>query len=202
MLLPVLTSLITKKCMLPDNMRIEQTPLQDCLVVHDKFFRDERGYFFESFNKKRFNELTGLNIDFVQDNQSRSGFGVLRGLHFQRGEYAQAKLVRVLEGKVLDVVVDIRKNSPSFGKTFCIELSDNSETQVFIPRGCAHGFIVLSEMATFFYKCDNYYNKDSEGGIAYNDSDLNIDWKVSSSSIILSEKDKAHPTLKQIQGSL
>jgi dTDP-4-dehydrorhamnose 3,5-epimerase len=183
-------------------MTIEQTGIEDCLLIRDKVFRDERGYFFESFNKKRFKELTGLNVEFVQDNQSRSEYGVLRGLHFQKGEHAQAKLVRVLEGKVLDVVVDIRRISPSFGKSFSLELSEDSETQLFIPRGCAHGFIVLSEFATFFYKCDNYYNKNSEGGIAYNDGDLNIDWKVSSSSIVLSEKDKVHPTLKQIADSL
>jgi dTDP-4-dehydrorhamnose 3,5-epimerase len=183
-------------------MTIEKTGIEDCLLIRDKVFRDERGYFFESFNKKRFHELSGLDLDFVQDNQSRSEYGVLRGLHFQKGEHAQAKLVRVLEGKVLDVVVDLRKGSASFGKTYSIELSGESETQLFVPRGCAHGFIVLSEFATFFYKCDNYYNKDAEGGIAYNDNELNIDWKVSAQSIILSGKDKMLPTLKQLQHNL
>jgi dTDP-4-dehydrorhamnose 3,5-epimerase len=183
-------------------MTIEKTGIADCWLIRDRLFRDDRGYFFESFNKKRFGELTGLNIEFVQDNQSRSAYGVLRGLHFQKGEHAQAKLVRVLEGKVLDVVVDIRKGSSTFGETYSVELSDASETQLFIPRGCAHGFIVLSETATFFYKCDNYYNKDAEGGIIYNDAELDIDWKVGESSIILSGKDTMHPTLKQIQESL
>lgn len=183
-------------------MQVEQTPLKDCFLIRDKVFRDERGYFFESFNKQRFAQLTGLHVDFVQDNQSRSEYGVLRGLHFQKGEHAQAKLVRVLEGSVLDVAVDIRKDSPTFGQSYSVELSENSETQLFIPRGFAHGFIVLSETATFFYKCDNYYNKESEGGIAYNDPDLAIDWKVDAASIILSEKDKTHPSLKQLENSL
>lgn len=183
-------------------MQVEQTPLKDCFLIRDKVFRDERGYFFESFNKQRFAQLTGLHVDFVQDNQSRSEYGVLRGLHFQKGEYAQAKLVRVLEGSVLDVAVDIRKNSPTFGQSYSVELTEDSATQLFIPRGFAHGFVVLSETATFFYKCDNYYNKESEGGIAYNDPDLAIDWKVDAVSIILSEKDKTHPGLKQIENSL
>ncbi len=183
-------------------MQVEQTPLKDCYLIRDRFFRDDRGYFFESFNKKRFAELTGLQVDFVQDNQSMSEYGVLRGLHFQKGEFAQAKLVRVLQGSVLDIAVDIRRDSPTFGQSFSVELSESSETQFFVPRGFAHGFIVLSETATFFYKCDNYYNKDAEGGIAYNDPDLAIDWKVDAASIILSEKDKLHPTLQQIHNSL
>jgi dTDP-4-dehydrorhamnose 3,5-epimerase len=179
-------------------MRIEHTPLKDCYLVHDEVFTDERGYFFESFNKKAFFEATGVNIEFVQDNQSGSTYGVLRGLHFQQGADAQAKLVRVLDGNILDVVVDIRKDSPTYGKSFSIELSAASGIQVFIPKGFAHGFIVLSKTATFFYKCDNYYNKQSEMGIAYNDPDLNIDWKVDPASVILSEKDKTYPTLKQL----
>ena len=183
-------------------MRIEQTPLKDCFVIHNKVFRDDRGYFFESFNRKAFFNATGLDIDFVQDNQSKSAYGVLRGLHFQQGEHAQAKLVRVLEGKVLDVAVDLRKGSPTYGKSFSLELSGDSDTQLFVPRGFAHGFIVLSDTATFFYKCDNYYNKDSEGGIAYNDADLGIDWKVDPSRVILSDKDQHNPTLKQIEASL
>ncbi len=183
-------------------MRVEKTPLKDCYIVHNTVHKDDRGYFFESFNKQKFLEQTGLDIDFVQDNQSKSQFGVLRGLHFQKGKYAQAKLVRVLEGKVLDVAVDLRKNSPTFGKSFTLELSDSSDTQLFVPRGFAHGFLVLSETATFFYKCDNLYNKESESGLAYNDPDLNIDWKIDSSSIILSDKDKINPSLKQIEASL
>lgn len=183
-------------------MRIEQTPLKDCFIIHNKVFRDERGYFFESFNKRSFSDATGLDINFVQDNQSRSGYGVLRGLHFQKGEHAQAKLVRVLEGTVLDVVVDIRKTSPTYGQSFSLELSDTSDSQLFVPRGFAHGFLVLSKTATFFYKCDNFYNKESEGGIAYNDPDLEIDWKIDNAAIILSEKDKINPTLKQIEASL
>lgn len=183
-------------------MRIEATPLKDCLIIHDTVFRDERGYFFESFNKRTFLEKTGLDIDFVQDNQSRSQYGVLRGLHFQKGGYAQAKLVRVLEGNVLDVVVDLRKDSPTFGKSFSMELSAGSDTQLFVPRGFAHGFIVLSEAATFFYKCDNYYNKESEGGLAYNDPELAIDWKVDPADIILSDKDRVNPLLKDLEPQL
>jgi len=183
-------------------MHVESTPLKDCYLIRDRVFRDDRGYFFESFNKKRFAELTGLQIDFVQDNQSMSEYGVLRGLHFQKGESAQAKLVRVLHGAVLDIAVDIRKGSPTFGQSYSVELTGTSETQLFVPRGFAHGFVVLSETATFFYKCDNYYNKESEGGIAYNDPDLSIDWKVDPSAMILSDKDKLHPTLKQLQNNL
>ncbi len=183
-------------------MKVEQTPLKDCYIIHNTVFRDERGYFFESFNKQKFLEQTGLNIGFVQDNQSKSQYGVLRGLHFQKGAYAQAKLVRVLEGKVLDVVVDLRKGSSTFGESFSLELSDSSDTQLFVPRGFAHGFLVLSETATFFYKCDNLYNKESEGGLAYNDPDLKIDWKIDPASIILSGKDQINPTFKQLQASL
>ncbi|MCE3281628.1 MAG: rfbC [Chitinophagaceae bacterium] len=183
-------------------MQVETTSLQDCLLIKDRIFKDDRGYFFESFNQKTFKELTGVDINFVQDNQSRSQYGVLRGLHFQTGSHAQAKLVRVLEGKVLDVAVDIRKESPTYGKSFSVELSDTSGTQLFIPRGFAHGFVVLSETATFFYKCDNYYNKASESGIAYNDPKLEIDWSVDAADIILSEKDQNNPTLQQLENSL
>jgi len=183
-------------------MKAEQTVLKDCFLIHDTIFRDDRGYFLESFNQKRFHDLTGLDISFVQDNQSRSTYGVLRGLHFQQGEHAQAKLVRVLEGEVLDVAIDIRKGSPTYGMKYTVRLSADSGTQLFIPRGFAHGFVVLSETATFFYKCDNYYNKASEGGIIYNDPDLDIDWQVDPDKIILSEKDKIHPTLKQFTATL
>ncbi len=183
-------------------MRIEHTPLEGCFIIHDSLYKDDRGYFFESFNKKKFLETTGVDVEFVQDNQSRSAKGVLRGLHFQRGEYAQAKLVRVLEGSVLDVAVDIRKGSPTFGKSYSLILSADTPIQLFIPKGFAHGFLVLSEWATFFYKCDNYYNKDSEAGIAYNDPDLNIEWQLPSDLFLLSEKDKNNPTLKEIVSSL
>ncbi len=179
-------------------MKIEKTPLKECFIIHDTVFKDERGYFFESFNKKKFEELTGIAADFVQDNQSSSTRGVLRGLHFQASEYAQAKLVRVLKGTVLDIAVDIRKDSETFGMHFAIELSAESNTQLYIPRGFAHGFVVLSESADFFYKCDNYYNKDAERGILYNDPALNINWQLNENELILSEKDKQFPSLHQI----
>jgi dTDP-4-dehydrorhamnose 3,5-epimerase len=184
------------------SMQVEATPLKDCFIIYDTFFEDSRGYFFESFNEKQFIQLTGINIHFVQDNQSCSTKGVLRGLHFQCGEFAQAKLVRVLQGEVLDVAVDIRKDSPTFGKHFAIELSGTSRTQLFIPRGFAHGFVVLSNTATFFYKCDNYYNKQSEGGIIYNDDSLQIDWRLPEEQLSLSDKDKNNPSLKNILHTL
>jgi dTDP-4-dehydrorhamnose 3,5-epimerase len=180
-------------------MRVEETPLKDCFLIHDTFFEDERGYFFESFNAQRFSKETGVEINFVQDNQSRSSRGTLRGLHFQAGEHAQAKLVRVLRGEVLDVAVDIRSSSPTFGQYHSVVLSETSRTQFFIPRGFAHGFIVLSEQADFFYKCDNYYNKSAEGGIIYNDPELNIDWKIETTDLIISAKDKELPTLKLLK---
>jgi dTDP-4-dehydrorhamnose 3,5-epimerase len=183
-------------------MQVEKTSLDGCLLIHDTFFGDERGYFFESFNRKTFLAQTGLDINFVQDNQSRSQKGVLRGLHFQQGEFAQAKLVRVLKGKVLDVAVDIRKGSPTFGKHVVVELSDESHTQFFVPRGFAHGFVVLSEEAVFFYKCDNYYNKASEAGIIFNDPELAIDWKLPETELLLSDKDKILPTLAAIKNTL
>lgn len=179
-------------------MKIEQTPLKDCYIIHDTVFEDSRGYFFESFNQKRFEELTGIDTHFVQDNQSCSSKGVLRGLHFQTGEYAQAKLVRVLQGTVLDIAVDIRKDSPTFGQHVALELSDTSHTQLYIPRGFAHGFLVLSDRAVFFYKCDNYYNKQAEAGIIYNDADLNINWRLNKETLILSDKDAQLPLLKEI----
>lgn len=170
-------------------MQLIETPLKDCYIIRNTIFKDDRGYFFESFNHRKFSELTGWEGNFVQDNQSESVFGVVRGLHFQADEYAQAKLVRVIKGKVLDVAVDIRRDSPSFGKSFSIELSDENENQLFIPRGFAHGFSVLSPSATFFYKCDNYYHKGSEGGINPYDKDLAIDWLIPPREAILSEKD-------------
>jgi len=183
-------------------MKIEKTKLEGCYIIHDTVHGDSRGYFFESFHKSRFYEQTGLSIDFVQDNQSKSQRGVLRGLHYQQGEFAQAKLVRVLQGKVLDVAVDLRKDSPTFGEHIAVELSEESRTQFFVPRGFAHGFAVLSEAAVFFYKCDNFYHKESEGGIIYNDADLNIDWQLADADILLSDKDKLLPTLHDVKATL
>lgn len=174
-------------------MQVEKTPLQDCYIIHDKIFKDERGYFFESFNQQTFQNSTGLQVAFVQDNQSSSSRGVLRGLHFQTGQHSQAKLVRVLRGEVLDVAVDLRKSSPTFGQSFSIILSETSANQLYIPRGFAHGFAVLSPTAVFFYKCDNFYNKASEGGIIYNDPQLSIDWMIPAIDLIISEKDAVLP---------
>ena len=171
-------------------MRIEHTPLKDCFIVHEKVNGDARGYFIETFNQRDFAAATGLDLVFVQDNQSRSSKGVLRGLHMQKGAAAQAKLVRVLEGSVLDIAVDLRKGSPSFGQHFAIELTADNHKQFFVPAGFAHGFVVLSEAATFFYKVDKYYEPGNEVGIMYNDKDLNIDWKLPTSELIFSEKDK------------
>ena len=178
-------------------MELEQTPLKDCFIVKPKVFEDSRGYFFESFNEKRFNELSGLDVHFVQDNQSFSSYGVLRGLHFQEGEHAQAKLVRVLKGEVLDVCVDIRPDSPTYGEHFSVLLSEENKLQLFIPRGFAHGFAVLSEKAEFFYKCDNNYHKASEGGLAYDDPELSINWRLPKAAIQVSEKDAQNPTLNE-----
>lgn len=177
-------------------MGIIETKLKGCFVFEPKVFNDSRGYFFESFNQKKFNETVGLEIDFVQDNETFSTKGVLRGLHFQTGDDAQAKLVRVIKGTVLDVAVDLRKNSSTFGQYHSLELSGENKKQFFIPRGFAHGFVVLSETALFAYKCDNYYNKASEAGIIYNDNTLNIDWKLEDNELILSDKDKVLPTFE------
>ena len=159
-------------------MIIEQTPLKDCLIIHEKVHGDARGYFIETYNSRDFKAASGLDIEFVQDNQSRSTKGVLRGLHMQKGNAAQAKLVRVLEGAVLDVAVDLRKGSPSFGQHYAIELTAENRKQFFVPAGFAHGFVVLSETATFFYKVDKFYEPGNEVGILYNDKDLNIDWQM------------------------
>ena len=180
-------------------MSIKETGLLGCFVIQPEIFNDTRGYFYETFNQKRFNSKLGLNIHFVQDNESLSSKGVLRGLHYQKGEYAQAKLVRVIKGSILDVVVDIREGSKTFGQHFSIELSEENKTQLFIPRGFAHGFLVLEDNTIFSYKCDNYYNKASEAGIIYNDPDLNIDWKLKKKKLILSEKDTILPHLKNAQ---
>jgi dTDP-4-dehydrorhamnose 3,5-epimerase len=177
-------------------MELIKTNFQDCFIIKPNVFSDSRGYFFESFNEQTFNKLSGLDVHFVQDNQSFSAYGVLRGLHFQKGSHAQAKLVRVLKGEVLDVAVDLRENSPTFGQHFAITLSEENKLQFFIPRGFAHGFAVLSKEAEFFYKCDNYYNKASEGGILYNDSELGIDWELPQADILVSEKDTLNPSFK------
>ncbi len=183
-------------------MTIEQTPLKDCFIIHEKVHGDARGYFIETYNQRDFKAATGLEIEFVQDNQSRSTKGVLRGLHMQRGSSAQAKLVRVLEGAVLDIAVDLRKGSPSFGQHFAIELTADNHKQFFVPAGFAHGFVVLSETATFFYKVDKFYEPGNEVGIMYNDKDLNIDWRLSESEIILSEKDKTLGSFAEYAASL
>lgn len=177
-------------------MTVTETHLQGCFIIEPKVFKDERGYFFETFNQNRFNELISSEVRFIQDNESSSTKGVLRGLHYQIGEHAQAKLVRVVKGKVLDVVVDIRKDSETFGDQFSMELSETNKKQLFVPRGFAHGFVVLSDHAIFSYKCDNYYNKESEGGIIYNDKTLNIDWKLNEEDLIISGKDKILPTFE------
>lgn len=178
-------------------MKIKKTSLKDCYIIEPTIFEDERGYFYEKFNKKKFEELTGLNGHFVQDNISKSHYGVLRGVHLQKGEHAQAKLVSCLEGKVFDVAVDLRQDSPTFGKWFGIELTPENKLQLYIPRGVGHGFSVLSETAIFAYKCDNFYHKESEGSVIWNDPDLNIDWKLPMEDVILSEKDKILPTFAQ-----
>ncbi|WP_338357114.1 dTDP-4-dehydrorhamnose 3,5-epimerase [Yeosuana marina] len=178
-------------------MIVKETKLKGCFILEPKVFRDSRGYFFESFNQNTFNKLIGKEINFIQDNESFSSKGVLRGLHFQKGEYAQAKLVRVIKGKVFDIAVDIRKDSSTYGEYVAIELTEENKKQLFIPRGFAHGFIVLSETAIFSYKCDNFYNKASEGGIIYNDKDLNIDWKLDEKEFLISEKDLQLPTFKE-----
>ena len=183
-------------------MTIEQTPLEDCFVIHEKVHGDSRGYFIETYNIREFNNVTGLNINFVQDNQSRSSKGVLRGLHMQSGDSAQAKLVRVVAGAVLDIAVDLRKYSPSFGKHFGVELTADNHKQFFVPAGFAHGFLVLSEYATFLYKVDKYYQPGNEVGIMFNDKDLNIDWRLKPNEILLSEKDKSLGTFADYLASI
>lgn len=179
-------------------MEIKETKLKGCYILEPKKFEDSRGYFFESFNEKTFNSLTGNSTKFVQDNQSFSTKGVIRGLHAQLGEFAQAKLVRVLEGRVIDIAVDVRKDSPTFGEHVAVELSKENNLQLFVPRGFLHGFVVLSDTATFFYKCDNFYHKESECGIIYNDPTLNIDWQIEDNDHVVSEKDLVLPTFKEV----
>lgn len=179
-------------------MAVIKTAIEGVYIIEPTVFGDERGYFFESYNEERFRSETGIDVHFVQDNESRSKRGVLRGLHFQKKPYAQAKLVRVVQGKVLDVVVDIRKESPTFGKHIAVELSGDNHRQLFIPKGFAHGYVVMEDDTVFQYKCDEFYHPEAEGGIAWNDPDIGIDWGVAESNITLSEKDKRHPLLKEI----
>ncbi len=180
-------------------MTLEKTCLEGCYIIQPKVFEDKRGYFFESYNHKKFTQLIGQNINFVQDNESKSQKGVLRGLHFQTPPYAQAKLVRVVQGEVLDVAVDLRKNSPSFGKHQSVLLTAQNKKQFFMPRGFAHGFLVLSETAIFSYKIDNIYAPEYDTGIIWDDKNLNIDWKFGKDKLILSEKDKNLQSFKDFK---
>ncbi len=173
-------------------MKVIETKLSGLLIIEPKVFEDKRGYFFESYNKKILKE-SGIDIDFVQDNQSLSAYGVVRGLHYQLTPYAQTKLVRVLHGKVMDIVVDIRQGSLTYGHSLSIELSSDNKNQILIPQGFAHGFVVLSELAIFHYKCDKYYNPEFERGINLMDQDLNIDWQVPVKDQIISDKDRELP---------
>lgn len=182
-------------------MNVIKTEIEGLYVIEPRVFGDSRGYFFESFSEREFKREVA-DVDFVQDNESKSSYGVVRGLHFQKPPYAQAKLVRVVKGKVLDVAVDLRKGSPTFGKHVAMELSEENHRQMFIPRGFAHGFSVLSDEVVFQYKCDNYYAPHSEGAVAWDDPDLGIDWKIPAEKAILSEKDRKHPVLKEILGEL
>lgn len=179
-------------------MTITETILKGCFVIEPSVFEDERGYFFESYNEKKLEEILGYKLNFVQDNQSKSTYGVVRGLHQQLGNSAQAKLVRAIEGTVLDVVVDARKDSPTYGQSISVELSAENKKQLFVPRGFLHGFSVLSKEAVFFYKCDNFYDKESEAGINPLDSELNIDWKIAKEDMILSEKDQNAPLFNEL----
>ena len=174
------------------------TPIKDLIIFEPKVFNDERGFFFESYNSKTFSD-NGITANFIQDNHSSSAFGVLRGLHFQRAPFAQAKLVRVIEGEVLDVAVDLRKKSPTFGQWFSIILSSENKKQLFVPRGFAHGFVVLSQSAQFLYKVDNVYSKESEGSIVFSDEDLNIDWQIDLSKVLVSQKDAQAKSFKEVE---
>lgn len=177
-------------------MPFTDTHLSGVKIFEPRVFEDERGYFFEAFNQNTFSEA-GIHHTFVQDNQARSVYGVLRGLHYQVPPFAQAKLVRVIEGEVLDVIVDLREDSPTYGQSLSIVLSAANKKQLFVPRGFAHGYLVLSETAEFFYKCDNFYSKTDEGGLLYNDPQLNIDWMIPEKDIIIAERDRNFPMLGQ-----
>lgn len=176
-------------------MTVQETKLKGCFILNPQVFTDSRGYFFESFNEEKFEQLTGANGRFVQDNQSYSEYGTVRGLHLQQGDAAQAKLVRVISGAVLDVAVDLRPDSDTYRQWVAVELTAENNTQLYIPRGFAHGFSVLSETAIFAYKCDNFYNKSAEGGVRYNDPALNIDWRIPQEKMLLSDKDLILPFL-------
>lgn len=179
-------------------LELEKTPLQDCFLLKPSVFIDKRGTFYESYNQRRFEETTGLNMNFVQDNQSTSKKGVLRGFHFQKAPHGQAKLVRAVAGEVLDVVVDLRPDSPTYRKSYKVVLSDDNKLELFVPTGFAHAFLTISEASIFSYKCDKYYNHESETGIIWNDPTLAIDWEFPKENIILSEKDALLPTFKQL----
>ena len=181
-------------------MEVIQTEIKDVLIIEPRVFKDVRGYFFESFSQREFDEkvatILGHTINFVQDNESMSSYGVMRGLHFQRPPYTQSKLVRCVRGKVLDVAVDIRKGSPTYGKHVAVELTEDNHRQFFVPRGFAHGFAVLSDIAIFQYKCDEFYHPEADGGISIADDSLGIDWKIPTDKVLLSEKDTKHALLK------
>ena len=179
-------------------MKVIKTAIEDVVIIEPDVFGDSRGYFFESYSQKKFDEQV-RKIEFVQDNESKSRYGVLRGLHFQKGKDAQSKLVRVVKGRVLDVAVDIRKGSPTFGQYVAVELTEENHRQLFVPRGFAHGFSVLSEDAVFQYKCDNLYAPHAEGAIAWDDPDIGIDWHLPVEDVLLSAKDAAHPRLKDAE---
>ena len=179
-------------------MEVIQTAIEGVVIIEPRLFNDARGYFFESFSQRDFDRLV-RTVHFVQDNESKSSYGVLRGLHFQKPPYAQSKLVRVIKGAVLDVAVDIRKGSPTFGQHVAVELTEENHRQFFIPRGFAHGFSVLTPEVIFQYKCDNFYAPQSEGALAWDDLDLGINWRIPSDKILLSEKDKRHPRLKDAE---
>lgn len=180
-------------------IEVKKTDIEGVLIIEPKVFGDARGYFLESFNAKEFAEKTGLNIDFVQDNESMSSYGVMRGLHFQRPPFTQSKLVRCVKGAVLDVAVDIRKGSPTYGQHVAVELTEDNHRQFFVPRGFAHGFAVLSETAVFQYKCDEFYHPEVDGGISILDGSLGIDWKIPTDKALLSEKDTKHALLKDFE---
>ena len=180
-------------------IEVKKTDIEGVLIIEPKVFGDARGYFLESFNAKEFAEKTGLNIDFVQDNESMSSYGVMRGLHFQQPPYTQSKLVRCVKGAVLDVAVDIRKGSPTYGQHVAVELTEDNHRQFFVPRGFAHGFAVLSETAVFQYKCDEFYHPEVDGGISILDGSLGIDWKIPIDKALLSEKDTKHALLKDFE---
>lgn len=179
-------------------MEVIKTNIEGVVIIEPRIFRDDRGYFFESFSQRDFQEKV-CNTVFVQDNESKSSYGVLRGLHFQKTPYAQSKLVRVIKGAVLDVAVDIRKGSPTFGQHVAVELTEDNHRQFFIPRGFAHGFSVLTDEVIFQYKCDNFYAPQSEGALAWDDSDLGIDWRIPTDKVLLSEKDCHHSRLRDAE---